>query len=53
MKLRGLDPKATYYVEFWSKKPEEDLSGSLLMEKGITCHLAKTRMAEIIVLTKG
>jgi hypothetical protein len=52
VKLRGLDPKSTYHAEFWSEKPEDDFSGFLLMEKGFTCHLEKTRMADIMVLTK-
>jgi alpha-galactosidase len=52
VKLKGLDPQATYHAQFWRERPEEEVSGSLLMEGGVTCHLEKPRTADIVVLTR-
>jgi alpha-galactosidase len=52
VKLRGLDPDAGYYAEFYSGKPEKDYTGAELLEKGYTCRLEHPRSAEIMLLTR-
>jgi hypothetical protein len=52
VKLRGLEPEARYYAEFYSGRPGVHLFGAELMEIGFTCHLGNQRSADIMLLTR-
>ena len=52
VRLRGLEPNATYHTDFYSGLLERDFTGAELMEKGYTCRLKNTRNADVMVLTK-
>jgi hypothetical protein len=49
-RLRGLDPTATYAVDFHSGRPGFRASGRDLMEEGIRCRLERPRSADVLIL---
>jgi len=51
--LRGLDPQATYDVEYHSGRPGGRYSGAQLMDEGISCHLEQPRSAEVMIITRA
>jgi alpha-galactosidase len=52
VKLRGLDPRGTYRVEWYSSRPARGCTGRELMEEGLTVRLERQRSADIAVLTQ-
>jgi alpha-galactosidase len=50
VRLRGLEPEATYRIGSYSGRPEQDHTGAELMDRGFTCRLPNTRNADILVL---
>ena len=52
VKLRGLDPEATYLLEFFDAMLGRTENGRLLMEAGFVVTLEKKEATEIILITK-
>jgi alpha-galactosidase len=52
VRLRGLDPSATYRAEFHTGRPAATFTGAELMERGFTCSLDRTRSAEVMILRR-
>ncbi|MFH1568730.1 MAG: alpha-galactosidase [Gemmatimonadota bacterium] len=52
LRLRGLEPEATYVVDFHSGRPAFRASGRQLMEEGVRCHLERPRRADVLILDR-
>ncbi len=52
IRLRGLDPSATYRAEFHTGRPAVKYTGAELMNAGLACRLDRTRSAEVALLIR-